>query len=95
MPEPLQGASVSLVGMMGSGKSTTGQMIANALRYCYFDTDAVIEQAAGGATIPEIFADAGEDGFREIETKVLRELAAYKNCVIATGGGAVLRCVSN
>jgi shikimate kinase len=78
---------------MGSGKTTTGRMLANVLKYCFFDSDAVLEQSAGGATVSEIFAANGEDGFREIEAAVLRELVSYKNCVIATGGGVVKRCV--
>lgn len=89
--EGLQGTSIFLVGMMGSGKSTVGKMLANVLQYCFFDSDAVIQQAAGGASIADIFAENGEETFREIETSVLRELSAYKNCVIATGGGAATR----
>lgn len=42
-------------------------------------------------TIPEIFAEEGEDGFREVETSVLAEVAAYKKCVVATGGGIIKR----
>lgn len=42
-------------------------------------------------TIPEIFASEGEDGFRQIETDVLAEVASYKKCVVATGGGVVKR----
>lgn len=51
-------------------------------------SDEVIEQVTK-TTIPEIFAESGEDGFREIETQVLAEIAAYKKCVVATGGGVV------
>ena len=72
---------------MGSGKSTVGKLISQALGYCYFDTDALIEQLAG-KTIPEIFAEDGEEDFRAIETQVLHELAPFKNCIISTGGGA-------
>jgi shikimate kinase len=78
--------------MMGSGKSTTGRMLSNVLRYCFFDCDSVIEQAVGGATVSQIFEENGEDGFRDLEQTVLQELSAYKNCVIATGGGVVARC---
>jgi shikimate kinase len=83
----LQGTSIYLVGMMGSGKSTVGKMLSQALGYCFFDTDALIEQLAG-KNIPEIFAQDGEQDFRSIETQVLQELAPFKNCVISTGGGA-------
>lgn len=85
--ESLQGTSIYLVGMMGSGKSTVGKMLSQALGYCFFDTDALIEQLAG-KSIPEIFDQDGEDDFRSIETQVLQELAPFKNCVISTGGGA-------
>lgn len=77
--------------MMGSGKSTAGRMLSNVLKYCFFDSDSVIEQAVGGATISEIFAANGESGFRDMEQAVLSELCSYRNCVIATGGGVVSR----
>lgn len=88
----MQGTSVFLIGMMGSGKTTTGRMLSNVLKYCFFDSDAVIEQAVGGATIPEIFAENGEEGFRDLEQAVLSELASYRSVVVATGGGVVSRC---
>lgn len=78
--------------MMGSGKTTAGRMLANVLKYCFFDSDTVIEQAVGGASITDIFASNGESGFRDMEQAVLSELCSYRNCVIATGGGVVARC---
>jgi shikimate kinase len=91
--ESLQGTSVYLVGMMGSGKSTIGKMLSQALQYCYFDTDSLIEQLAG-KSIPEIFEQDGEEAFRALETQVLQELAPYKDCVISTGGGAPTKAVN-
>lgn len=88
--ERLKGINLYLIGMMGAGKSSTGIALAQALNYQFFDTDAVLE-AAVGQTIPEIFAHQGEDAFRQLETKVLAELSAYKKLVIATGGGIVTR----
>jgi shikimate kinase len=88
--EGLGGTSLYLVGMMGSGKSTVGKLVSQALAYCFFDTDALIEQLAG-KTIPEIFAEDGEEDFRAIETQVLMELAPFKDCIISTGGGAVTK----
>lgn len=85
----LDGVSLFLVGMMGSGKSTVGQLLAKTLEYCFFDSDALIEQLAN-KKIPEIFSEDGEEAFREIETQVLGELSAYKTCVVATGGGAIV-----
>jgi shikimate kinase len=85
----LRNLNVYLIGMMGSGKSTTGRLLAQALGYQLFDTDQVIEQAAG-QMISEIFADAGEAEFRKIETQVLSQLSAYTRLVVATGGGIIL-----
>lgn len=88
--EALQGTSIYLVGMMGSGKSTMGKMVSQALGYCFFDTDSLIEQLAG-KSIPQIFAEDGEADFRALETQVLQELSPFKNCIISTGGGAATR----
>jgi shikimate kinase len=76
--------------MMGSGKTTVGQLLAAELDYQFFDTDALIEQVTG-QTISQIFTEVGETGFRDLETQVLAELSAYKRLTIATGGGIVLR----
>jgi shikimate kinase len=84
----LNGINLYLIGMMGAGKSSTGAELAQALGYQFFDTDAVIE-AAAGQPIPQIFAHQGEGAFRQLETQVLAELSAYRRLVIATGGGAV------
>lgn len=86
----LKGINLYLIGMMGAGKSSTGNALAAALGYQFFDTDTVVE-AAAGQTIPEIFAHHGEEYFRQLETNVLAELSAYKQLVIATGGGIVIR----
>jgi shikimate kinase len=86
----LRGVNLYLIGMMGSGKTTVGELLAAELDYQFFDTDAVIEQVAG-QTISQIFAEAGETEFRNLETQVLAELCAYKRLTIATGGGIVLR----
>jgi shikimate kinase len=85
----LQGLNLYLIGMMGCGKSTVGQLLAPKLQYRFFDTDAIITQSTG-CTIAEIFAESGETAFRHIETQVLSELAAYTRLVVATGGGTVL-----
>lgn len=75
---------------MGAGKTTVGRILANQLGYHFFDTDILIEQVAG-QSINEIFAESGEQEFRQMESKVLGELCAYKNLVVATGGGIILR----
>lgn len=86
----LKGLSVYLIGMMGSGKSTVGQLLAEKLGYRFFDSDVLIERVMG-QTINEIFANQGEGKFREIESQILGELSAYAKSVVATGGGIVLK----
>ena len=90
LADRLQGTSLYLVGMMGSGKSTVGRYLAQRLGYQFFDTDQVIEQATGQG-IPEIFAQQGESAFRDLETQVLADLCRYPRLVVATGGGIVQR----
>lgn len=72
---------------MGCGKSTLGRKLAERLNLCFIDLDKYIEER-NFRTIPAIFADEGEDGFREREKKVLEEIADFENLVVATGGGA-------
>jgi shikimate kinase len=80
-----------LVGMMGSGKTTVGRIIAERLGRPLFDSDAMIE-ARYGRTVREIFADDGEAAFRDIETEVLTDgLQSTTPSVIAAAGGVVLR----
>lgn len=81
--------SIALIGFMGTGKSTIGRRLAKQLGYTFYDTDRVIEDAAG-KTISEIFAEDGEAHFRQWEKEVLAQLAASEGNVIATGGGIVL-----
>jgi shikimate kinase len=79
-----------LIGSRGTGKSTVARLLAEKLGWPWFDTDAVIE-ARAGKSIAEIFADEGETAFRDWETLVVGELAARERCVLALGGGAVVR----
>jgi len=72
---------------MGSGKSTVGKGLAKNLNLTFIDMDDFIEQR-NMRTIPQIFADDGEEGFRKIERKALVELSAFDDVVIGTGGGA-------
>lgn len=87
--ELLQGNSLYLVGMMGSGKSTVGRLVGKALKYPLLDTDALIEQSSS-STVSEIFAEEGEEAFRDMETEVLHQLMPFTKCIVATGGGAVI-----
>ncbi len=86
----LQGTSIYLIGMMGAGKTTIGQLLAASLNYGYFDTDGLIEQATQ-QPVSQIFAESGEAIFRELETRTLEALAPMLRCTIATGGGIVLK----
>lgn len=90
MKDLLKGVNVYLVGMMGSGKSTVGQLLSHQLGYRFFDTDVLIEKVVG-KTINAIFAEDGEEKFREFESQILGQLAAYTRSVVATGGGIVIR----
>ncbi len=78
-----------LVGPMGSGKSTVGKKLAQALDYAFFDSDKEIEHKTG-VTIAHIFDIEGEAGFRRRETAMLAKLVQKKHIVLATGGGAIL-----
>jgi shikimate kinase len=86
----LKGTNLYLIGMMGSGKTTVGQLLARELEYRFLDLDAVIEQVTG-QSITTLFATIGETAFRDIETQVLAEVSAYTRMAIATGGGIILR----
>ena len=85
----LQGANVYLIGMMGSGKSTIGAILADRLSHQFFDTDMLIEQISG-RSVAELFEQSGESTFRQLETQVLSELSSYLRKLIATGGGIVV-----
>ena len=82
--------NIILIGMMGSGKTTCGQLLAQKTQRTFVDCDAMIGQTVG-RSIPELFAAYGEWGFRELEHQAVLELSGQKNLVIATGGGAILR----
>jgi shikimate kinase len=77
---------IYLLGFMGSGKSTVGQLLANALGWPLIDLDTVIE-AGQGLSIREIFENSGEPFFRQIERAALTEACKAEPAVIALGGG--------
>lgn len=72
---------------MGSGKSTVGKGLAKALNLKFIDLDNYIE-SRNHRTIPTIFEQDGEEGFRKLEQKALHEISEFEDIVIATGGGA-------
>ena len=82
--------SVALIGLSGSGKSTVGRLLAERLGWPLRDTDALIA-AAAGRSVAQIFAEDGEARFRDLESAALRTALDGGPCVIATGGGIVLR----
>ena len=78
-----------LIGMMGSGKSSVGDVLARRLGRTLVDVDVLIE-AAAGRSIAQIFADEGEASFRTWERAAIQKASAVPGAVIACGGGAVL-----
>lgn len=78
--------NLSLIGFMGTGKSSVGRLAASALHFTFLDTDHVVE-ARAGKSIADIFQQDGEPVFRQWENKVVAELTTRHKTVIATGGG--------
>ena len=87
------GRHLVLIGYRGSGKTSIGKLVARLLGMEYIDTDIQIQERAG-CSIREIFADQGEEAFRDLETRALADLLASKELpptLIATGGGIIMR----
>ncbi len=82
--------NIVLVGFMGSGKSSIGRQLARRLGFQFLDTDQLIVERTR-KEISQIFAEQGEAAFRDLETATLHSIAHLNRCVIATGGGAVIR----
>lgn len=78
--------NIFLTGMMASGKSTIGEIVARKLAYVFLDTDAVIERQLS-MPVTEIFSVHGEEFFRQNETALIPEIIGREHQVIATGGG--------
>ena len=72
---------------MGCGKSTLGRSLAVNLNLAFIDLDTFLEEKYF-RTIPQIFAEEGESGFRKKEQNVLKEVSAFDDVIVATGGGA-------
>lgn len=82
--------NIMLIGMPGVGKTTNGRLIAQKLRRDFVDIDSEIVKRSG-KSIPDIFAEQGEGGFRDIEHSVLEEFSRRSGLVISCGGGTVTR----
>jgi shikimate kinase len=78
---------IFLIGFMGSGKTTIGRELAARLRRDFIDLDELIAEQAG-RSIPEIFAESGEEHFRKLEREALKSLVSRPIAVVALGGGA-------
>ena len=81
--------NIALVGFMGAGKTTVGQIVAHLLKFEFKDTDRLIE-AREGSRISDVFATRGEAHFREQERGVALELETLSHHVISTGGGFIV-----
>ena len=91
---------ILLIGYRGCGKSGVGKLLSELLDRDFIDTDIAIETSAG-KTIAEIFAEVGEEGFRDLESNQIASLdSLIESAIISLGGGAILRpenrrCIRN
>ena len=82
---------IALIGLSGTGKTTIGLNLAKKLNLNFYDTDLIIE-AESNSNITDIFTNKGENFFRDLETKSLREISTFKApYILSTGGGIVTR----
>jgi shikimate kinase len=77
---------IILIGYMGAGKTTVGKALSKELGIPFYDLDWYIESRRR-KTIPQLFAELGEDGFRNIERNMLHEVAEFEDVIISCGGG--------
>ena len=82
--------NIVLIGMPASGKSTKGKLLSKKKNYEYYDADKNLERKEN-VKISTLFSEKGEEYFRNLETKYLRELSQKNGIIISTGGGAVKR----
>lgn len=77
---------IILVGYMGAGKTTVGKSLAKDLQLDFYDLDWYIESRMR-KTVPQLFAERGEVGFRKVEHNMLHEVAEFEDIVLSCGGG--------
>jgi len=82
--------NIYLIGMMGSGKSTIGELLAKNLYYKFIDVDDFIVEHSEYESINEIFEKKGEKFFRTLEKEAMKEISKFENKIVATGGGVIL-----
>tara|TARA_Y100000590_G_scaffold97467_2_gene110811 strand:+ start:956 stop:1486 length:531 start_codon:yes stop_codon:yes gene_type:complete len=87
--EKINKINISLIGLMGSGKSIVAKSLSKKLKLRFYDSDKEIEKKTN-KSINEIFQNNGEEYFREVEEKILEMLLNKKNSIISLGGGAIL-----
>jgi len=81
--------NIVLTGFMGCGKTTVGKILARKLHYQFVDTDQLIEKRCS-MSVQEIFANEGEEAFRQMESEVAGRLGRKEGLIISTGGGMML-----
>ena len=77
---------IIIIGYMGAGKTTVGKALSKELSIPFYDLDWYIESRLR-KTVPQIFAERGEEGFRKVENNLLHEVAEFENVIISCGGG--------
>ena len=77
---------IIIIGYMGAGKTTVGKALANSLQLPFYDLDWYIEGRMR-KTVSQLFAERGEEGFRQVERNMLHEVAEFEDVVISCGGG--------
>ena len=87
--EKLGKKNICLIGLMGSGKSVIGKLLAQELRLRHYDSDKLIEKKLN-KSINKIFTDQSESYFRNVEEDIVLSLLVKNNCVISLGGGSIL-----
>ena len=80
--------NIILIGMPASGKTTIGKLLAKKIKYKHYDADRYLEEKEK-TRVTNIFSERGEENFRNLEEKYLKELSEKKGIIISTGGGAV------
>jgi shikimate kinase len=86
----MSATTIALIGYRGTGKTTIAQLVALRLGYDWVDADVQVESQAG-MSIADMFAQSGEEAFRDLEAQVVDQLCDQPRTVLALGGGAVLR----